>query len=234
MLAPDRDGDGRQLVRQLPGPAQPGPGRPRQRPIGDVCDNCPNVPNPDQKDSNGDGIGDACDACLTSMPNPDQPDTDGDGKARCLRQLPHRENGDQKDSDGDGVGDACDKCAGDNRQDRDKDGIPDACDNCIDTPNADQKTPMATPSAMPATTASPTKTRIRKRHQRRWHRRSVPTRCRGRSRLRSGTGHVSGFKRRRLDGPARLARAPCCRTPPSPDRAQVTRRSPPRSARNIL
>lgn len=35
----------------------------------DIEDNCPTVPNADQKDSNGDGIGDACD-----------PDLDGDGK----------------------------------------------------------------------------------------------------------------------------------------------------------
>jgi hypothetical protein len=26
----------------------------------DLCDNCPEIPNPDQEDSDGDGIGDAC------------------------------------------------------------------------------------------------------------------------------------------------------------------------------
>jgi len=36
--------------------------------IPDLLDNCPNVPNPDQADTNGNGIGDACD-----------PDIDGDG-----------------------------------------------------------------------------------------------------------------------------------------------------------
>jgi len=29
--------------------------------VGDKCDNCPDVFNPDQRDSDGDGKGDACD-----------------------------------------------------------------------------------------------------------------------------------------------------------------------------
>lgn len=36
--------------------------------FGDTCDNCPNVPNIDQKDTDGNGEGDACDN-----------DIDGDG-----------------------------------------------------------------------------------------------------------------------------------------------------------
>lgn len=63
--------------------------------IPDILDNCPNVPNPDQADTNGNGIGDACD-----------PDIDGDGLPNWWEVLhfggptaanPH------DDSDGDGL-----------------------------------------------------------------------------------------------------------------------------------
>lgn len=47
-------------------------------------DNCPFVSNNDQKDTDGDGIGDLCDNC------------------------PATSNADQKDHDSNGVGDACD------------------------------------------------------------------------------------------------------------------------------
>ena len=64
-------------------------------------DNCPIVDNSDQKDSDGNGIGDACEG-----------DTDGDGIPDNGEDrddnCPFISNGDQRDEDGDGIGDLCD------------------------------------------------------------------------------------------------------------------------------
>ncbi|MGZ3319257.1 MAG: thrombospondin type 3 repeat-containing protein, partial [Isosphaeraceae bacterium] len=60
-------------------------------------DNCPTAPNPDQRDTNGNGIGDACD-----------PDIDGDGVLNASDNCPTVPNPDQRDDDRDGHGDACD------------------------------------------------------------------------------------------------------------------------------
>jgi hypothetical protein len=65
--------------------------------IDDSYDNCPTVANPDQKDTNNNGIGDACD-----------PDIDGDGVLNKQDNCPTIANRDQHDDDGDGIGDACD------------------------------------------------------------------------------------------------------------------------------
>ena len=60
-------------------------------------DNCPTVTSNNRKDSDGDGLGDACDD-----------DIDGDGKINWGDNCPTINNQDQKDSDGDNIGDACD------------------------------------------------------------------------------------------------------------------------------
>ena len=69
--------------------------------IPNSVDNCVSVSNPDQADSDGDGVGDACDSASTN-------DLDGDGIANADDNCPEIPNSDQADSDGDGIGDACD------------------------------------------------------------------------------------------------------------------------------
>ncbi len=63
----------------------------------DSTDNCPSVPNADQKDTDGDGKGDACDT-----------DDDGDGVDDGADNCPLVSNPNQADSDNDGTGNACD------------------------------------------------------------------------------------------------------------------------------
>jgi hypothetical protein len=89
----------------------------------DLEDNCPYTFNPDQADTDGDGIGDACagNGCGTTVdggapeggttdsgecPSEDA-DSDGDGIVDLEDNCPYTFNPDQADTDGDGIGDAC-------------------------------------------------------------------------------------------------------------------------------
>ena len=99
-------------------------------------DNCPSVDNADQRDLDGDSVGDACDL-----------DLDGDGVDNVSDNCPLAPNPDQADADANNEGDACDN-------DLDRDGVPtqvgetpspcrggqrEGCDdNCPELPNPDQ------------------------------------------------------------------------------------------------
>lgn len=134
--------------------------------VPDALDNCPMVINSDQKDSNDDGIGDACtigdrdgdgdtipdkqDNCPI-VPNKDQTDSNNDGQGdACSMMIVDLDNDTIPDAD-----DNCPKVANPNQEDADSNGVGDACelqpdvdtdgdgipdktDNCPDTPNADQ------------------------------------------------------------------------------------------------
>jgi len=92
-----------------------------------IDDNCPSLPNPDQADSDGNGIGDACDNSCSNAGG----DTDGDGICNNNDNCPDDANPAQLDLDIDGVGDICDL-------DIDGDGVGNAIDNCPQIGNPSQ------------------------------------------------------------------------------------------------
>jgi hypothetical protein len=102
--------------------AHPEPGDVDGDGVRDEFDNCAQTRNSDQKDVDGDRLGDRCD-----------PDADGDGVANnapdnCWLVA----NRDQANEDGDAYGDVCDV-------DTDRDGWQDPVDNCPDIANTGQQ-----------------------------------------------------------------------------------------------
>ncbi len=111
--------------------------------VPDEEDNCIDVPNPDQTDTDGDTLGDACDdEDPLEPPPPDDgpgPDSDGDSHPDGLDNCPDTANPDQEDHDADGLGDRCDEDFEMIPGDMDGDGTGNEVDNCDNIANAAQE-----------------------------------------------------------------------------------------------
>ena len=97
-------------------------------------DVCPEIFDPAQDDDDGDGLGDACDACLGDPIN----DVDEDDLCGNLDNCPVDANPMQQNADADDLGDLCDPCPGDVGNDPDADELCAAVDNCPDAYNPTQ------------------------------------------------------------------------------------------------
>jgi hypothetical protein len=100
--------------------------------VGNACD----------VDDDGDGVNDELDVCPL-MYDPEQLDSDGDSVNDVCDNCVDQANVDQTDSDQDGFGDLCDNCpnvASDNQDDLDEDGLGDACDSDLDGDDVDDTT----------------------------------------------------------------------------------------------
>ena len=86
-------------------------------------DNCPYLYNPEQKDENGNGVGDACESQHQDK------DWDQDGWVDSEDNCPMVMNQDQLDENSNGIGDACEI---DGMRDLDGDGVVDDSDADID------------------------------------------------------------------------------------------------------